>query len=88
MESKDTSSETEGVRSLPCPVCGSAMRVDTIHATVVYVCDEHGMWLVDGKLEKMMLNQQAKGLRKRTQKRVDTERRAKRRRSIGEIFDS
>jgi Zn-finger nucleic acid-binding protein len=64
------------------------MRVDTVHATKVDVCDEHGMWLDDGKLEKMMLNQQAKGLRKRTQKRVDTERRAKRRRGIREIFDS
>ena len=84
--SSDTSSDTEGVRSLPCPVCGSAMRVDTLHGTQVDVCDEHGMWLDDGELEKMMLNKQVKGLHKRTQKRDDKERKARRRRWIEDAF--
>ncbi|MFT4977252.1 MAG: Zn-finger nucleic acid-binding protein [Myxococcota bacterium] len=28
-----------------CPVCGDAMRSETIHDVEVDVCDQHGVWL-------------------------------------------
>ena len=40
-------------RILECPVCGAEMLVETVNGVRVDVCDEHGMWLDAGELERI-----------------------------------
>jgi Zn-finger nucleic acid-binding protein len=42
----------EGQR--PCPVCGSTMQVQRKQGISIDVCPEHGIWLDDGELEKIV----------------------------------
>ena len=37
----------------PCPVCGAKMELAQRGKTGIEVCDEHGVWLDKGKLEKI-----------------------------------
>ena len=36
-----------------CPVCQKRLYVKEMHGVVVDVCDEHGIWLDRGELEKV-----------------------------------
>lgn len=39
-----------------CPVCEAPMRQEIKFNVVIDTCDEHGVWLDNGELEKMLLN--------------------------------
>jgi Zn-finger nucleic acid-binding protein len=43
----------EGVlpRKLPCPICKTEMREETIEGVTLDLCPSHGMWLDKGELE-------------------------------------
>ena len=52
-------------REPPCPICGNTMQVEKVHRSEVDVCDEHGVWLDAGELEKICRRVQIKGWRTR-----------------------
>ena len=61
MEENDTREE----RTLFCPVCGTAMIHDTVSRVEVDVCEEHGMWLDAGELERIRFNKHVAGRKRR-----------------------
>ena len=44
-------------RVLDCPVCGIEMLVEKVGHVRVDVCDDHGMWLDGGELERIKLKE-------------------------------
>lgn len=36
-----------------CPVCQNRLYVKEMHGVIVDICDEHGVWLDRGELEKV-----------------------------------
>ncbi len=51
----------EGKRA--CPICGEEMRTATENNLIIDVCDEHGVWLDSGELEKIKLKISSKNNR-------------------------
>jgi Zn-finger nucleic acid-binding protein len=37
-----------------CPICGLPMEQETKYEVVIDVCRDHGVWLDNGELEKMI----------------------------------
>lgn len=48
-----------------CPECGKAMVAETVHATTVDICEEHGIWLDNGELEGIVMRLKNKSVRSR-----------------------
>ena len=50
---------TESDRDVRCPFCGESMRVEHRRGVEIDVCDEHGIWLDRGELERILERAQA-----------------------------
>ena len=49
-------SETSGSESVrPCPVCRQGMEHEREHGVEIDVCEEHGVWLDAGELDKIQM---------------------------------
>jgi len=77
MGSTNAETNSEGIRSLSCPVCDLPMRVEVVNHTNIDVCEEHGMWLDDGELDRIMLRRSAQGHGKRVRERAKMTRKAR-----------
>lgn len=44
----------------PCPICGSTMLMSARDSIVIDVCEEHGVWLDRGELERILHSERGK----------------------------
>ncbi len=46
--------DPSGVSRINCPTCGEAMRVVFKHGVSADICPEHGIWLDNGELDRII----------------------------------
>ncbi len=74
-ESENPQLNAEGQR--PCPVCGAIMILERKEEIRADLCEEHGLWLDSGELEKIILHRWQKKRHVRRKALKDAERSGK-----------